>query len=217
MRATQLDLLIHSTHEAGWKVGGIGAVLDGLLSQPAYSRSVKRTLLVGPYDQHDPLERERLFAPRNGLSVRYSSAGKIDKVRPTLARALRQIELAYHVHVFYGTRKFGAYEHEVLLVDPTVVDLQSVAEFKYHLWQQYGISSYDYDWSSEYDWYIRAAAPAFAALQAIAGTRKKLRAALIAHDWLGLPLAFRARQQAPAAYRLVYYAHEVAAARELVE
>src|SRR5450759_2221685 len=41
-------ILIHSTHEAGFKMGGIGAVLDGLLSSPSYLTQVDRTLLVGP-------------------------------------------------------------------------------------------------------------------------------------------------------------------------
>ena len=43
----QLDLVVHSTHEAGIKLGGIGAVLDGLLTQAAYNDAVKRTILIG--------------------------------------------------------------------------------------------------------------------------------------------------------------------------
>ena len=228
MPSSQIALLVHSTHEAGWKVGGIGAVLDGLLSQPAYNSQVKRTILVGSYHQHDSLENERLYAPRNGFKVLYSSPNKIFQVTADVARSLAQIELYYHVRVLYGTRKFGEYEHEILLVDPSAVDLQSLADFKYYLWQQTGFTSYHYEWSGEYDWYMRAATPCFAALQAIVGSgkappppayrkSKKQRAVLIAHDWLGLPLAFSARQQQPGAYRLMYYAHEVSSARELVE
>ncbi|MBI5301101.1 MAG: hypothetical protein HY868_03115 [Chloroflexi bacterium] len=218
MPSTKLDLLVHSTHEAGWKVGGIGAVLDGLLSQPAYNQSVKRTILVGSFHQHDALEHERLYAPRNGFKVRFSSFDHVFDVSASVRRALAQVELSYHVHVLYGTRKFGAYEHEIILVDPSAVDLQSLANFKYYLWQQSGVNSFNYEWSSEYDWYMRAAEPCFAALQAVVGARAaKRRAVLIAHDWLGLPLAFSARQHQPAAYRLVYYAHEVSAARGLVE
>ena len=30
-----IPLVVHATHEAGLKLGGIGAVLDGLLSAPS--------------------------------------------------------------------------------------------------------------------------------------------------------------------------------------
>ncbi len=224
----QCDLVVHSTHEAGWKVGGIGAVLDGLLGQPVYNQAVKRTMLVGSFHQHDALEIERLYAPRNGFKVRYSSADHVHEVEPKIARALEHIELFYHVRVLYGTRKFGAFEHEIILVDPSKIILQMVADFKFFLWQQHGVNSYQYDWSDEYNWYVRAAVPGFAALQAIVGvgesplppsvrTSKAQRAVMIAHDWLGLPLAFAAHQSQPGAYRRVYYAHEVSAARGLVE
>ncbi len=228
MPPSQFDLIVHSTHEAGWQVGGIGAVLNGLLGEPAYNRAVKRTILVGPFRQDDPLERERLYAPRNGLKVRFSSLDGVADVRPGIARALQRVERDHNVRVLYGTRRFGAAEHEIVLVDPSAVDRQRVADFKYHLWQQYGINSYDYEWSPEYDWHVSAAEPSFAALQAVAGAGRPLgaptshsargaRAAIIAHDWLGLPLAFSARRNAPARFRLVYYAHEVSAARVLVE
>ena len=35
-----IPLVIHATHEAGVKVGGIGAVLDGLLGADVYNHSV---------------------------------------------------------------------------------------------------------------------------------------------------------------------------------
>ena len=59
----RFDLVIHATHEAGVKVGGIGAVLDGLLGSRAYNERVAHTILVGPMDTTDPVEMERLVAP----------------------------------------------------------------------------------------------------------------------------------------------------------
>ena len=41
----QLQLVVHATHEAGVKVGGIGAVLDGLLRTESYNDAVARTVL----------------------------------------------------------------------------------------------------------------------------------------------------------------------------
>ena len=43
----QIDLVVHATHEAGVKFGGIGAVLSGLLGTPSYNRHITRTILVG--------------------------------------------------------------------------------------------------------------------------------------------------------------------------
>ena len=45
-----MPTLIHATHEAAYKVGGIGAVLDGLLSAPDYLARVRRSIVVGPMD-----------------------------------------------------------------------------------------------------------------------------------------------------------------------
>ena len=57
--AQTISLLVHATHEAGVKVGGIGAVLDGLLSAQAYQQHVARTVLVGPLNAGDSTEMER--------------------------------------------------------------------------------------------------------------------------------------------------------------
>ena len=70
-------IVIHSTHEAEFKMGGIGAVLDGLLCAPSYLNQVDRSLLVGPMNTHDKIEMERLFAGRNRLKVRYFSTGNV--------------------------------------------------------------------------------------------------------------------------------------------
>ena len=73
MTSQELDLVVHATHEAGFKVGGIGAVLAGLLSSTTYNNSVQRTLLVGPMKTADPVEMDRLSAPENQLEIIYSS------------------------------------------------------------------------------------------------------------------------------------------------
>ena len=38
----------HITHEAIQKIGGIGAVLQGLLTARSYDKNVPRTVLIGP-------------------------------------------------------------------------------------------------------------------------------------------------------------------------
>ncbi len=223
---SQFDLLVHATHEAGVKVGGIGAVLDGLLAQPAYNRAVKRTILVGPFNPNDPLEMERLYARRNRFTVRYSAHDGIYDVSPEQARALTQVELAFRVRLLYGTRGFGAADHEVLLVDARSVNPQAVNDFKFHLWERYGIDSYRYQQYPEYEDYVRAAEPGFAALRALTDPVLRTtpdeeppptRPIILAHEWLGLPLAFCAHRHQPERWRTVFYAHETATARAIVE
>lgn len=214
--ADSLDLVVHSTHEAGTKLGGIGAVLDGLLTQPAYNGAVKRTILVGPINTLDDLDMSRLFAPRNNFRAEYLTWRWDNPVSPELAKAFNQVERDYHVHIVYGRKKFGAYEHEILLIDPHNVNSASTTETKYFFSEQFGIDSFLYQNDDEYNWYLAAAAPSFAALGALVNWAPG-RAVLLAHEWLGLPMAFAAIHRQPGAYKMVFYAHEVATMRPLVE
>ncbi len=228
MLPPELDLVVHATHEAGAKVGGIGAVLDGILADETYNRTVRRTILVGPYDPSNLTELERIRSPRNALQVLYSTLDGVSNISQDLARAFERIELYHHVNLLYGKRRFGDAEQEVLLVDPRdlVVSVENI--LKFHLWESYGVDSRLYESSGEFEWFIRAAEPSFAALQALVGEGEyprppKLRgphsgrAVLIAHEWLGIPLALSASIHQPGAYRTVFYAHEVATVRPLVE
>jgi hypothetical protein len=102
-----LSLLVHATHEAAVKVGGIGAVLDGMLGADAYNHHVKRTVLVGPLNAADNTEMERLLSRHNGLTVRYSSLHAIfDGVPEAQRRALQQIEQTFAVALFCRTVEF---------------------------------------------------------------------------------------------------------------
>lgn len=228
MLPPELDLVVHATHEAGAKVGGIGAVLDGILADPTYNRVVGRTILVGPYDPSNLTEVERIRAPSNGFQVIYSTLDGASGIDADLARAFERIELYYHVNILYGKRRFGGVQHEVLLIDPRDVVASVENSFKYHLWDRYGIDSRLFESSWEYEWFIRAAEPSFAALQALTGdgeyTRppalrapRSGRAVILAHEWLGVPLALSATFHKPGAFRTVFYAHEVATVRPLVE
>lgn len=228
MLPPQLDLVVHATHEAGAKVGGIGAVLDGILAEPTYNRIANRTILVGPFDPSNLTEVERLRAPSNNFEILHSTLDGVIVPSQELARAFERIELYYHVNILYGRRRFGEVEHEVLLVDPRDVVASVENAYKFLLWERFGVDSRLYESSGEFEWYLRAADPSFAALQALVGEGEiprppKLRAPrpgrniLIAHEWLGVPLALSALFQQPGAYRTIFYAHEVATVRPLVE
>lgn len=218
--ADAIPLVVHATHEAGVKVGGIGAVLDGLLGAESYVRQVQRTVLTGPMLANDPVHLERLNSPRSGLTIRYSSLhGIFGGVSEDQRAALQAVEQTFQVAVLYGTRRFGQAEHEVLLVDATSPHQGQVNSFKYFLWEHYGIDSARYSWNPEFNLYIAIAPPLLAALRAIgagAGLAADQRF-IIAHEWLGLPLVFAAQMTEPGQWRTIFYAHETATARRIVE
>jgi len=140
-----------------------------------------------------------------------------------LARALTQVEMGYRVRLLYGTRRFGAFEHEVLLIDPQGASPEASDDLKFYLWEQHRVDSRRYERYEEYQRYLKAAEPSFAALQAIVSFPLQVpaqsagRAVMLAHEWLGLPLVFSARRHQPGGYRTVFYAHETATVRPLVE
>ncbi len=217
---SQLNLVVHATHEAGLKLGGIGAVLDGLLSAPSYLANVRRTVLVGPMDITDQTEMERLDAPRNQLEIHYSSFHQVNLVDTALAAALTRIEADYNVHILYGDRAFGSARHEVLLVDAGEVDEDKVNLFKGRVWSRYGIPSDRHEHHSEYSFYLNAAEPSFLALRALVGDDRDAthsRRVIIAHEFMGLPLVFAATLNAPGEYLSIFYGHEVTTVRPIVE
>ena len=220
MASSQIPLIVHATHEAGVKVGGIGAVLDGLLGADAYNERVTRTILAGPMNGRDATEMERLLSPRNDLQIHYGSLQAIfDGVPEETRLALQQVEQTFEVAILYGRRRFGRHEHEVLLVDVTSPNRQQMDTFRHHIWQNYGFDCARYGWNPELNLYLDIAPPLFGALMAL-GVGDDLDANdkfIIAHEWLGLPLVFAAQMTQPNQWRTIFYAHETATARRLVE
>ena len=215
-----IPLAVHATHEAGAKVGGIGSVLDGILSTKSYNEQVRRTVLVGPMFGWDPVQMERLTDPRNGVQIHYSSLhGILYDVGEEVQQALRTVERTFQVGLLYGLRRFGDVEHEILLVDASNPHRGHLERFSYFLWENYGVESFRYNHDFEYNLYMSIAQPLFAGLKAL-GVDEGLAAherVIIAHEWLGLPVAFAAQLNEPEQWRTVFYAHEVATARLLVE
>ncbi len=215
-----IPLVIHASHEAGAKIGGIGAMLEGLLQSNTYNIGVKRTMLVGPMFGWDSMLMERLNSPENQLTIRYSSLhGVFDNVAPHIREALQKVEESYRVALLYGTRTFGEREHEVLLVDVSNPDPDYIAQFKYHVWEHYGIDCARYSHDPEFNLYMAIAQPLYAALKALKVDEDLSpdERFIIAHEWLGMPLVFAAQMNEPGHWRTVFYAHEMATARLLVE
>ncbi len=154
-----LETVVHFTHEAGFKVGGIGAVLDGLLGAPAYVEAVPRTVVVGPFNRYNGDEMNRMLNPRNQLTVLYCPLLGVNQVEPDLADRLHGAETDYGVALLYGRRAFGPFEHEVLLVDATFAAPERVHDFKFFVWQRYGVDAGRYDQYHEFNLYMKMARP----------------------------------------------------------
>ncbi|MHB0876677.1 MAG: hypothetical protein ACYC5O_11615 [Anaerolineae bacterium] len=212
-----IDVIVHTTHEANYKVGGIGAVLDGLLGARSYLKNVRRSVLVGTFDSHDGVGMERLFSPRNGLDVIYASlTGRV--ADDELSDRLRDIERRYRVRLIYGRRPFGQDVHEVILVDPADAEPSLTNAMKFRLWERFGLQSDRYQDNWEYEHYLRAAEPQYAALEAILGPDlQRRRNVMMAHEFMGVPLCLVAELMRPGGFCRVYYAHEVPPVRPVVE
>jgi hypothetical protein len=229
-------ILIHSTHEAGFKLGGIGAVLDGLLSSPSYLAQVDRTLLVGIMHMYDRVEMERLFSPGNGLQVTYFATGNLygSNCAPALAAQLGAVEARWSVRLLYGHRTFGTACHEVILVDSTDVPREKLGGLKYLAWERFGLESNRYENEYEFEQYMSAAPAAFEALKTVlnfgfqisdSGQARPVQSSIadqqskiiVCHEFMGLPLWYAADIAQHGAYKSAYVAHEVPSARAMVE
>ena len=210
-----MSIAVHVTHEAIHKVGGIGAVLAGLVTAAQYRKGTQRTILVGPLtDRHraTPLGADGtvLYDNRNGTWS--ESVGTL----------LYEVERRYGQRIVYGRRRFDCpdgtqVEPEVLLVDVEGGAPHGLGQFKFQLFQHFGLASDRYESEWEYEQYVRLAEPAYDAVLALIGERQGVPVHIIAHEFMGLPTALKAKLADDSAVFTVFYAHEVATARRLVE
>jgi len=207
--------IVHVTHETVAKVGGIGAVLQGFFTSRAYLDVVGRSILVGPLFTTDGTVSNRLG--QDG-EVLYSSVDGL--INPQYASAFRRIEQLYNVGIVYGRRTFIDWETgvksspEVLLFDVRYMDRNVLNDFKRRLFEEFGIRSHLYEHLWEYEQYVRLAPPAIAALKAIGAASDQT--IIVAHEFMGMPTALAAVLDA-CEFRTIFYAHEVATMRRIVE
>src|SRR6185437_16187711 len=154
--------------------------------------------------------------------VLYSSFDGI--YRSPLTSRLREVEQEYGVGIVYGRRRYTekgtgvVSTPEVLLIDISRCDESKVGIFKYDLWKQFGVESSKYDFIWDYEQWIRIAKPAIAALHALGAASAVEPCAILAHEYMGMPTALAAIMEGDRAnFRTIFYAHEVATMRKLVE
>lgn len=211
-------IVVHVTHEAVEKIGGIGAVIAGLMNSQAYQNQASRTILLGPL-----FETGNATGPRLGAqgTVLYSS---IDGVTSdSYEKVFRPVERAFDVRIVYGRRPVDdpctgrVTEAEVLLVDVFHCNRDRLNVFKGLLSQRFGVHSERFEKYWEYEQYVRLAEPGFEALRAIGCDGGTEPVVLLAHEYMGMPTALKAIAADAPNTRTVFYAHEVASVRPIVE
>lgn len=214
-----MQTVVHVTHEAIQKIGGIGAVLHGLLTSRVYLDQVGRNILVGPFWPSDAHGEQRL-GPQG--EVLYSSLDHL--FRSPLASRFREIEQEYDVGIVYGRRRYvdkatGIISTpEVLLIDVSRYDKDKIDQFKFDLWKTFGIESGRYDNIWDYEQYTRLARPAIAALHALGASSILEPCIILSHEYMGMPTALAAILEGDRSnFRTIFYAHEVATMRRIVE
>jgi hypothetical protein len=208
--------VIHVTHEAVYKVGGIGTVLEGLINSRPYREQVGRTVLVCPLFYPENTER---LGP--GGIIEYSSLDGI--CEGPYARAFQQIEHEFNVHLVYGRRPLedGPTARrslcEVLLVDLRGINQDRLNYLKSRLWDRYGLQSDHFQHIWEYEQYVQVAAPVVPAMEAMRLAGDDQPAVVFAHEFMGLPTALALAAHNPNRYRTLFHAHEAAPIRRIVE
>lgn len=214
-----MQTVVHVTHEAIQKIGGIGAVLQGLFTSTVYLAGAKRNILVGPYWHTDQTGEHRL-GPEG--EVLYSSLDSL--YRSPLADTFRQIEQTYDVGIIYGRRRYvekatGVVSSpEVVLIDVSQYDAAKLGIFKFDLWKQFGVDSGKYENVWDYEQWVRLAQPTVAILHALGAATGIDPCVILSHEYMGMPTVLAAILEGDRAnFRTIFYAHEVAPMRRIVE
>jgi len=153
-------------------------------------------------------------------SVYYSTPDSIDT--KGLARIFHPIERAYGVGISYGSRPFidegtgRSGEAEVLLFDVSNPNPNALNDFKHRLWTSFGIDAarFEHDWGFEE--YCRIAEPAFYGISALLDS-DELPCIVISHEFMGMCTALKTVLDGGQYFRTIFYAHECATARDIVE
>ncbi len=213
---TEKTTAVHVTHETVDKVGGIGAVLQGFFTCKSYLDQVQRSILIGPL-----FTTEGSICGRLGQNseVLYSSVDGF--VNTAYAPAFQRIENLYNTGIIYGTRTFldeqtGVRSSpEVVLLDVRHTDKGAINKFKRQLYEEFGIRSDLYENLWEFEQYVRLAPVAIAILKAIGAADDSTL--IISHEFMGMPTALAGILEPGHNFRTIFYAHEVATMRRIVE
>ncbi len=209
-------VIVHVTHETTQKIGGIGAVLKGLFTCKAYLEFAGRSIVTGPlFDRDAPLSKRM----GKGGQVLYSSLDGLYNTE--YAASFAELERLYNAHIIYGTKTYVDEQTdvnstaEIILVDVTTMFARPVNELKSRLYERFDIKSDQYEYIWEYEQYIRLAAIIIPLLSAMGAANEP--GIMVGHEWMGMPSVLAAICDSHCDFRTVFYAHEVATIRKIVE
>ncbi len=217
MKCETQMIVVHVTHEAVEQIGGIGTVIAGLVTSDAYADRVSRTILLGPLFSDDAPAEHRLGPDGRVL---YSSMDSLTP--PELASKFSAIERRHDVNIIYGTRPVTAactgktVETEVVLVDVFRANHDRLNRFKAAMYEKFSVPSDQFQNVWDFEQYVRLAEPGYEAMRALAGDDGQ-QMIVISHEYMGVPTALKAMMHDNANTRTVFYAHEVASVRPIVE
>lgn len=208
--------LVHVTHEAARKVGGIGAVLNGFFTSKAYLDAVERSILIGPLFSKEGGLEDRLG---EGSEIFYSTIDGYDKCE--FSEQFRDIEDIYNVGIVYGKKRFfdedtGVESNpEIILIDVSHMHKGPVNNLKKQMYHRFHISSDKYEHLWEFEQYVRIAPAAIAILKSIEAASSST--VIVSHEFMGMPTALAGKIDSYCDFKTVFYAHEVATIRRIVE
>lgn len=210
--------VVHVTHEAVQKIGGIGSVLEGLITSDEYDAAVGRTILLAP-----------LFTTQGDVDSRLGPQGEVlyssldGRTDHAFADAFRHIQETYRVEIVYGRKLYRDPLHgtvrqpEIILIDVTRCAPEPVNYIKGKFFDHFGIRSDRYEHSWDYEQYTRLAEPGLAAIRAIGANAGQHPCIIVAHEFMGMPTALAAKLRPEWGMKTAFYAHEVGPIRKIVE
>jgi len=213
-----MKIAIHVTHEAIKKIGGIGTVLNGLITQDRYKKIFSKTLLYSPM-----FYRSGPITMRLGDEARllYSGIDYIGEER--WAKKFKPIEERCGVKIAYGKKYLrdgnGKAEVDIVTVDIWEMPVELVNSFKYELWKYFNLESDKFQYDHDYEQYLRIAIPLIDIFEAIYG--KENPVVLFSHEYMGicsaLAIEMAKKEERRKGDVTIFYAHEVSTARAVVE
>ncbi len=215
-----MRVAIHITHEALYKVGGIGEVINQLCTSSPYLSFFDKTLLYGPIFEYIGSPSTRLG--KDG-TVFYSSKDLYDT--KNFSQLFKHLLEKYNIDIVYGERKIVNELNpqktsvvEVLLIDITHMNKEIINFFKYLFWENFGLPSdkYEHDW--DYEQYFRIGIPYLELISLLYPSAEEIFH--FAHEYMGIPSllslelnpGFKSKK-----HKRIFYAHEVAPVRRIVE
>ncbi|MCK5000548.1 MAG: hypothetical protein KAS23_13480, partial [Anaerohalosphaera sp.] len=209
---------VHVTHEATGKIGGIGTVLEGLFTSQSYLDVIERSILICPLFNREGDVFDRL-GPEG--DVFYSSLDGLTDSK--YLQDFRRIQSTYNIDIVYGRRTFTDHRSgvksspEIVLIDVSNISRGPVDDFKKKMFHEFGIRSDLYQHIWDYEQWVRLGPAAIAVLKAIGATEQEDSTIIISHEFMGMPTALAAKLDTTYDFKTVFYAHEVATMRPIVE